>query len=279
MDSPNAKVAQQKWKANAAKEQRRLGDSTTSKLAGSGGQCDTRTRGKRVPFSTLPSRLNLHVDRSDEDDSTVTTTSLRPPWHLFCSPSSTLTIPSSLTSSSSPKQSRKPDASRVVLETQQLADLIQRNTKCPLCSGPVGLTFVSKMIASTIRIDCQDLSCGFVDIEKPTAAKPTLPAGSIRGINRNCDAAINILYVLSFLSKGDGGCEAAHVLGLLGLPNSTTIDGGSFGAIEKQVGPSGLQKIADEVVYQQNLVPHIFGQRESSAGFQRGHFSTFPTGI
>ena len=37
---------------------------------------------------------------------------------------------------------------------------------------------------------------------------------------RVTDYAVNVLYVLSFLSCGDGGNEAARVLGLLGLPNA-----------------------------------------------------------
>ena len=265
MVSPNIKVSLRKWKATVEKEQRKLTDSSSCKLAGSGSPCHTRTRGKRVPFNRLPSPSNLRIEIPTTTTTTTDDSSTSRPRHLFCSPLSTLS-PSTLTtlSGSTRKQRKKPDASRVILETEQLSDLIERNTRCPQCASAVRVTYVTKMIASTIRIDCTDLSCGFVDIEKPTSAKPELPAGSIPAINRNSDAAINILFVLSFLSKGDGGTEASHLLGLLGLPNSTTMDGGSFGAVEKQVGPSILQKIADEVVYKQNLVEEVresYGQK------------------
>ena len=100
--------------------------------------------------------------------------------------------------------------------------------------------------------------CGFVDVEKPAAAVPELPsdAGS-ELIGRNSDFAVNILYVLSFLSEGNGGTEAAHLLGLLGLPNSTTMDGSSFGSVECQIGPSVIQKLADDLVYKHNLVQEV----------------------
>lgn len=117
-----------------------------------------------------------------------------------------------------------------------VAGIMERHIHCPDCGSAVKVSFPSKMIATTVRLDCTDLSCGFVDVEKPMVASPTLPEGS-RNIKRNSDSAINILFVIAFLSKGDGGTEAAHLLGLLGLPNSTTMDGSSFGSIEKQVGP------------------------------------------
>jgi len=55
-------------------------------------------------------------------------------------------------------------------------------------------------------------------------------------IERNSDYAINILYVLGFMCSGDGGKEAERLLGLLGLPNSTTMEKRSFGTMSRQIG-------------------------------------------
>jgi len=59
--------------------------------------------------------------------------------------------------------------------------------------------------------------------------------------------AVNILYVLSFLTMGDGGMEASKLLGLLGLPNSTTMEKRSFGTIENRIGPV-LQELCQDVL-------------------------------
>lgn len=257
MDSPNSSAGQQqsissnKWKASTELEERKLKSSPTCKLAGSGSPVKSRTRRKgRVPFEKLSCQTV-----EDGADSNVTTATPGCPKRLFLDPNgttpmSTLTTGSSSLSSTSKR--KKPPETRVVLERIPLAALMERHMKCPKCQSAVKVSFPTKMIASTVRVDCADLCCGFVDIEKPIVASPQLPEGA-RQINRNSDAAINILFVLAFLSKGCGGTEAAHVLGLLGLPNSTTMDGSSFGSIEKQVGPTVLQKLADEVVYNNQL--------------------------
>ena len=43
---------------------------------------------------------------------------------------------------------------------------------------------------------------------------------------------LNVLYVLGFMGCGDGGREAAHVLGFLGLPNSTTMETRTFQIVD-----------------------------------------------
>ena len=145
MVSPNVKAVQQKWRVSTSREQKRLLDAASCKLAGSGGSlCNTRTRTtKRPPFASRNNSLCVPLE--DEDDTTIASSR---PRLLFCSPFSA-TTPSTISSSVSPKQSRKPDASRVVMETRQISDFIERNTTCPLCESPVSVTFVSKMIAST----------------------------------------------------------------------------------------------------------------------------------
>jgi hypothetical protein len=53
---------------------------------------------------------------------------------------------------------------------------------------------------------------------------------------RMTDYAANVLYVLGFISVGDGATEAGRLLGLMGLPNDTTMMNRSFGMIEETVG-------------------------------------------
>jgi hypothetical protein len=67
--------------------------------------------------------------------------------------------------------------------------------------------------------------------------------------------AINIQYVLGFISSGDGGCEAARVLGLLGLPNDTTMETRLFPIIEERVSVK-LKKLTDEI-FLENLMEEV----------------------
>jgi hypothetical protein len=52
------------------------------------------------------------------------------------------------------------------------------------------------------------------------------------------DYAINVLYILGFISMGDGPSKGGRLLGLLGLPNDTTMESRSFGTIEERIGPA-----------------------------------------
>jgi hypothetical protein len=48
--------------------------------------------------------------------------------------------------------------------------------------------------------------------------------------------AAKVLYVVGLISVGDGATEAGRLLGLMGLPNDTTMMNRSFGMIEERVG-------------------------------------------
>jgi len=52
--------------------------------------------------------------------------------------------------------------------------------------------------------------------------------------------------VLAFLASGDGGTEAERVLGLNGLPNSTTMQS-AFSIIEQRISGS-MQQCTDKIV-------------------------------
>jgi hypothetical protein len=88
-------------------------------------------------------------------------------------------------------------------------------------------------------------SCGYIFYSNPPA---TAEVGNYEDEReRTTDYAINVLYVIAFLTCGDGSKEAARVLGLLGLPNDITMESRSFGIIEERIGPT-LQSVAEEIL-------------------------------
>jgi len=90
--------------------------------------------------------------------------------------------------------------------------------------------------------------CTFVDVEKPTSANVPIPDGHGSALKQIIiDWETNVLFMLSFLSVGDGGTEITRVLGMLGLPDATTFGPQLFGILEEYVGPV-LQEVANELV-------------------------------
>jgi hypothetical protein len=59
--------------------------------------------------------------------------------------------------------------------------------------------------------------------------------------------SVNVLYVLGLVSVGDGSTEAGRMLGLLGLPNDTTMMNRSFGMIEERLG-CFVRQLCDEII-------------------------------
>ena len=97
--------------------------------------------------------------------------------------------------------------------------------------------------------------CDFVDVDRPAPASlPTLPAGSSL-IVRNMDYAANILYLLGFLSCGDGGKEAERILGFLGMPNATTMEKKMWSGMESSVAPA-IKTLTEELL-QENIAAAV----------------------
>lgn len=93
-------------------------------------------------------------------------------------------------------------------------------------------------------LSCTNEDCAYIYHSPPPAATMLHTEDNFE---RMTDFAVNVLYVLTFLSIGDGCTEAARLLGLLGLPNDTTMESRSFSIIEERIAPSMLQ-LMDEIL-------------------------------
>jgi hypothetical protein len=54
----------------------------------------------------------------------------------------------------------KPPASRALLELSSLKKLLEKNSRCPECSGPVEMKVNTICIASSVMLCCKDQDCG-----------------------------------------------------------------------------------------------------------------------
>ena len=239
-----------RWKPTSTIEARRLGYTEDDWNLAGGAANLPRTRGRRliVTHPPVPQQEAVCSPCGNNDDTNTDVSSL--------TDDNSTTTPSS-------SQRKRPPHSRVIIEVREVTKMLESHLKCPHCNGHLALTFPTVCLASSCRLECKNkIECTYTVNAKPALAK-TIPladdAGSVL-ITRDTDFATNVLYVLGFIASGDGGTEAARLLGLLGLPNSTTMQSSSFGTIEKGISPV-IQEFADEIVME-NLrkeVALIFG--------------------
>jgi hypothetical protein len=115
------------------------------------------------------------------------------------------------------------------------------------CDGPVEATIKTDNLycASRVILTCKTADCGFVfSVASPTTASLQDEEDDHE---QTTDYAINIMYITGFLSVGDGGTEAARILGMLSLPNDTTMETRSFHTIEERINPK-MEKLALDIL-------------------------------
>jgi hypothetical protein len=139
----------------------------------------------------------------------------------------------------------KPKPTRLLLEHDATMKFIEKNSRCRECYSQVIVESQTICLASHLVIKCSSEDCGYVDYsEAPSRAKI---GETTDNFARSTDYAVNALYVLSFVANGDGCTEATRLLGLLGLPNDTTMQGRSFGIIEERMSPM-IQSVARQIL-------------------------------
>jgi hypothetical protein len=152
----------------------------------------------------------------------------------------------------SENKSAKPESTRVILEVDALMATLGDNCRCMECQSKVQVELKTTCLATCIELTCTNPDCGYIYY--------SLPPAKVKSDNedkreRTTDYAVNILYVLGFLCCGDGCTEAARILGLMGLPNDTTMEGRSFGIIEDKIGPS-IRTLSQQILLE-NLVEEV----------------------
>jgi len=165
-----------------------------------------------------------------------TTSEANPPAVVATASESTM---STITSTTPAVKAKKPSNSRVIIEVDALHKNFGRHLKdCPECDAKLKLSLPSCCIATAIKLECTNELCTHIDIERPAPADvPLLPDAGSPLKERMTDCALNVLHVLSFMASGDGGSEAERLLGLLGLPNATTMNKRSFGIMQQRIAP------------------------------------------
>jgi hypothetical protein len=130
---------------------------------------------------------------------------------------------------------------------------MEKNCRCPECNGKVEMQVKTICLASSVMLCCKDEDCGYIDRSELPASAKIGEATDERG--RSTDYAVNALYVLGFVSVGDGCTEGARLLGLLGLPNDTTMASRSFGMIEERMSPI-IQSVTNQILLE-NLMEEV----------------------
>jgi hypothetical protein len=156
---------------------------------------------------------------------------------------------------------KKPPASRVILEVSTLTAMFEKLCACPKCGGKLVMSLKTTCLATSMIMSCNlTCKCGFIHYSDQRAPV-NLDTQDNR--ERSTDYAINVLYVVGFLLVGDGGTEAARLLGLLGLANSTIMKTRSFSIIEERIGPA-IRKVTNDMLLD-NLIAEVTASKTLSA--------------
>jgi hypothetical protein len=239
-----------RWKASSTKEKAKLALSLEGdwKLRGSSPVLN-RTRGAGQGKPNLNKRF-VNEQSPVPAASSSSSSSYDSDWSYHQSEDSDC-IPSD---DGEVAEDKKPPATRVIVEVEGLVSTLEMNSICMQCDGPVTPTLRTLCLATSIMLSCKDPSCGFIYHSTPPAEVDVdNDTGDHR--ERTTDYAINILYVLGFLSCGDGCTEAARLLGMLGLPNDTTMQSRSFKNIEERIADK-LQQLSDDIL-EENLIEEV----------------------
>ena len=141
-------------------------------------------------------------------------------------------------------EAKKPKATRVIIESKSLKSL-ESVFQCPKCNSAIDIDLKTCCIATKVEVKCCSTECGFKFTDEPE--KTSVHAEKEDNIERMTDYALNVLYVTGIMACGDGGTEAARLLGLLGLPNDTTMEARSFHIIEGRIGPF-IRQLAEDIM-------------------------------
>jgi hypothetical protein len=116
------------------------------------------------------------------------------------------------------------------------------------------LRFRASALQAVSFVSCENDQCEFVGYTGDgPCAKTTMHEGD--NYENMTDYTLNVLYVIGFVSMGDGHTEAGRILGLCGLPNDTTMNTRSFHIIEDRIGPY-LQELSEEII-RDNLIEEV----------------------
>jgi hypothetical protein len=97
------------------------------------------------------------------------------------------------------KKKKKPDASRAILEVKSVIDAVEKHGRCKDCSGPITASMNTLCIATNLVLACKDSNCGYVFHSQPPAVACN-GHDNLDNRRRSNDFAINVLYVLGFIS-------------------------------------------------------------------------------
>jgi hypothetical protein len=196
---PVVALKKKNWVASAARER--------SKLANK--EDDWNLNGKKV-IRTPPTRTrkggngrpNLAIKRIFHEESSSCSSGRRNVDDSESEDSDwTPTNFDSEESDESEEEEGKPAATRVIIESDSVKDLMEKLGRCEQCNGFIEVCLQTVCLATSIVVTCKSPRCGFV-CYSDGPAKVNIERPDNR--ERSTDYAINILYILGFLSSGDG---------------------------------------------------------------------------
>jgi hypothetical protein len=166
------------------------------------------------------------------------------------------------------EEQQKPSHTRVITEVKALLEAFQL-CRCPKCGEALEPELKTVCIATSFRLSCTNKKCTYV-LHSDAPAPTSIDTEPDDMRERMTDYAVNVLYVVGLTSCGDGGTEAGRMLGLLGLPNNTTMEKRSFSMIEERIS-SSISFLTNNILLE-NLIEEVRVTVEKTPDLESLHF-------
>ena len=124
--------------------------------------------------------------------------------------------------------------SRSIIDNESTIRLISSTAVCRKCHSDIELSLPTVCVATAPTVQCRNTEC---DMESTASVPSSTSIPKVGGWVEMTQFAVNVLFVLAFIACGDGGVEAAWLIGLLALENVASMAKSSFSEIERKIGP------------------------------------------
>ena len=160
------------------------------------------------------------------------------------------------------------DCTRFIGELEALRQLMKESSVCRSCKkGTLTVTLDTVCLATSINTRCShcDTLCAS-DILGASDGKAEAGSPSLKGHCKSTDYAVNNLFVLAMMLSGDGGTESGRVMGLLDLPNHSSMSKSTFADLESRLAPLIIELTKE--LLEENLLEEIRLTKDELPGFE-----------
>ena len=139
----------------------------------------------------------------------------------------------------------KKDNNNYIVDVEALQSSLESNLVCKKCQSSISMKYSSIGLATELLFTCKNNHTFNIYPSTCRTLHKTKKNGSKQIQERASWYAINVQYVMSILSSGNGPRDSSTISSFLGFPSATNFGSSTFSAVEQEIG-NYLIKVAEE---------------------------------